>query len=527
MPASFALRWQTPGAMMSYERSKAMQTFFISLRVFKHPLTLLSIALLLLNDHMLKGALPSWLTGKLSDFAGLFFFPFLLCAALSPLRLRPRQSAGIAFGITAIWFAAMKTMPAANHWTQWLAGVIVGKPVRLVLDPTDLIALVALVPAWWLWLRLEQPPPAQLPGKWAYAALGLAALASVATAPCFSPSRVMRVIAFENSLFARLDYGGQVLEYAKSEDGGQRWEQVPVDEAPDEVAAQLAEPATLPVVVCDPAESQHCYRVNAEERVEESNDGGANWQTAWEIPPGRRDYMERWLRQPLNCRSDFPLEMGPYDIAFFKESGRSAVVVAMGYEGALVDGQSGQWERLSVLSAGPTPFDGASLFITLNETLWSLGVSIAVLLGYSAAGWRVILRNSPDSDALKWLWFCWGGVALFVVCAALIGALGQIGLIGMLIAVGLVLFGLFLTWNAVANVSSDEGLVWLAGGASLATAIAVYFVPTSFFDDWAAGRIAVYADALIRALGISIPVGIAGLAAVLWLCSKAAPARSK
>ena len=48
-----------------------------------HPLPLAAIALTALNDHLLKGsgALPGWLTGKLSDFAGLFFFPIAVVAA--------------------------------------------------------------------------------------------------------------------------------------------------------------------------------------------------------------------------------------------------------------------------------------------------------------------------------------------------------------------------------------------------------------------------------------------------------------
>ena len=49
-----------------------------SLACLQHPLTLLSIAILLLNDHVLKVVSPSWLTGKLSDFAGLFFFPIIV-----------------------------------------------------------------------------------------------------------------------------------------------------------------------------------------------------------------------------------------------------------------------------------------------------------------------------------------------------------------------------------------------------------------------------------------------------------------
>lgn len=51
-----------------------------ALRGLAHPLSLLAVGLLLLNDHLLKHIAPSVLTGKLSDFAGLFFFPFLAAA---------------------------------------------------------------------------------------------------------------------------------------------------------------------------------------------------------------------------------------------------------------------------------------------------------------------------------------------------------------------------------------------------------------------------------------------------------------
>lgn len=48
-----------------------------SLRCFKRPSVLFAIGLLLLNDHYLKGAFPSWWTGKLSDGRGCSFFLLL------------------------------------------------------------------------------------------------------------------------------------------------------------------------------------------------------------------------------------------------------------------------------------------------------------------------------------------------------------------------------------------------------------------------------------------------------------------
>ena len=39
-----------------------------------HPVTLAALALLVVNDRVLKGALPGAVTGKLSDVAGLASF---------------------------------------------------------------------------------------------------------------------------------------------------------------------------------------------------------------------------------------------------------------------------------------------------------------------------------------------------------------------------------------------------------------------------------------------------------------------
>jgi len=48
--------------------------------VLVRPIALAALALLILNDHVLKSAFPGPLTGKLSDVAGLMLFPIVLVA---------------------------------------------------------------------------------------------------------------------------------------------------------------------------------------------------------------------------------------------------------------------------------------------------------------------------------------------------------------------------------------------------------------------------------------------------------------
>lgn len=135
---------------------------------FTHPVVWLAIALLVLNDHVLKQAYPSTFTGKLSDFAGLAFFPLLLdgaielgLAALGRYEGPSLRRLVVCIAVTGVSFALMKTtalgatvyaygLGAARWPFAVLYAAIVGDPpapfrlAHLVRDPTDLVALLAL-----------------------------------------------------------------------------------------------------------------------------------------------------------------------------------------------------------------------------------------------------------------------------------------------------------------------------------------------------------------------------------------------
>lgn len=107
------------------------------------PAFVLAVAMLALNDWVLKSSSTlggNWWTGKLSDVAGLFAFP-LFWAAFLPARWRR----GI-YGATAVGFLVWKSPfsgPALATWNGlglW--------PVARVVDYSDLLALLALVPSY-------------------------------------------------------------------------------------------------------------------------------------------------------------------------------------------------------------------------------------------------------------------------------------------------------------------------------------------------------------------------------------------
>ncbi|RMI14293.1 hypothetical protein EBM89_00590 [Cellulomonas triticagri] len=122
-----------------------------------HPVALVGLAVLLLNDHVLKAAAPGWVTGKLSDVAGLAFFPFLLLAAREVLTRRAPtvRSAVVAAALTAGVFTAIKVVDGARAAYAAVVGMLrfpadallsgARAPVDVVVvpDARDLLALVA------------------------------------------------------------------------------------------------------------------------------------------------------------------------------------------------------------------------------------------------------------------------------------------------------------------------------------------------------------------------------------------------
>ena len=138
-----------------------------------HPVPLIAIAVLALNDQVLKGAYPGFVTGKLSDVAGMAFFPLLLQAGVEVVQDRlgdwapSRRLLWGAAIATGLYFGGIQVLdPLADSYRyglaalQWpLRALLAGQavplaPVRLVQDPTDLFTLPALGLAVWAgWSR--------------------------------------------------------------------------------------------------------------------------------------------------------------------------------------------------------------------------------------------------------------------------------------------------------------------------------------------------------------------------------------
>jgi hypothetical protein len=142
-----------------------------------HPAMLVAMGTLIVNDHVLKGLYPGLLTGKLSDVAGLLFFPVFL-QGLWELGLSCRRRAWqrsdrvlhVCAVLTGAVFAFVKlsalgaalyrsTLGALHGLPTALVDFVRGEAPRLPLakltqDPSDVWAL----PAIWVGLWLVRRP---------------------------------------------------------------------------------------------------------------------------------------------------------------------------------------------------------------------------------------------------------------------------------------------------------------------------------------------------------------------------------
>lgn len=120
---------------------------FLGLSFFVNPWVIFSVFLLILNDHFLKFQFGNLITGKISDFCGVFFLPLFLCAIgiltaslIGSQSVLTQRKLLIAILLTDLFFIALNLWPWFND--QYL-GIMkaLRLPAHSTMDPTDLLAL--------------------------------------------------------------------------------------------------------------------------------------------------------------------------------------------------------------------------------------------------------------------------------------------------------------------------------------------------------------------------------------------------
>lgn len=435
-----------------------------------HPATFAAVATLLVNDHLLRRLWPSWLTGKLGDFAWLFCAPLALAAALTlllPRRLagRERLAGGLAFVAVGGVFALAKTWPAFHALVVAAAEAVFRFPVGWRRDPTDLAALVALIAAWRLWLAAPgraaladdakgHARPARAPAA-GWIVLPLAALLTVANSPLPEPG-----------VFCLTAEGGAIQAYSGrasyvSHDGGLSWQPVGVDARWPEACQSPWSPRSEPLLVIAPNDPNLRYRAAVDRRIEVSEDGGQTWRETYRIRVSGELEAAKLNRQgTLAERRDMPL-------AGLVDPITGNAVFAMGYLGALVRPPGGDWRMVAVgdFRQGGAGSAQVVLGLIIGEALLALGLGLLTLITvgghFKGGGFWGVLRVLG--------WVSWGACVL-VFPPALAGGYGAALSYLAMLAAGLIIlpcvaramFGLYAAgWQGIGRLLAVAGTVAL------------------------------------------------------------------
>jgi hypothetical protein len=511
----------------------------IGMRALTHPAALLAVSLLLLNDHLLKRVVPSVLTGKLSDLAGLVFFPMLATMLVAGLlRLRSRHSAwaaGIVFALTGALFAVLKAVAPVNAVALALADRWLGIRLQLALDPSDLWALAVLPPAFVLWRRAESGPrPVSL--RAGVLSASVAALAALATSPCPPEQPISRLLLGSDGVYAVAHAWDPFSSVYRSRDRGQTWEALQEADVPADIAGEALEPAVLPVQACLLAQPQWCYRIDGvQPQVEQSRDGGATWEAAWSPPASRLSYMRRVASgagELLACGKE--IDFTPHDLILLEEGGEAMVLVALGNEGVLRGPARGEaWERLGVGWAEATPERASSLgdlwppSTILNETLALFAAAAIAFLVFSSRSWALSPRR-PDASGNSHRGFWWAAGILFalvVVGAILLGVEELLLPVGIPMALGLAYLAfLGQRWSIAIEDSLEAGAVQRCLWISLAATFGCAGLAWLFFALWIFGIVPIYSLALVLAAGVLMAGWLWGWRQIGRTIHSAAPA---
>ena len=100
-----------------------------------HPVFIAAVLLLVINDWILKTAFHNFITGKLSDFAGLFAFPFFLSTVFTRWKKRLHLLTAVLF----IFWKSDLSQPILN----FLNSIYI--PVNRTIDFGDNIALISII----------------------------------------------------------------------------------------------------------------------------------------------------------------------------------------------------------------------------------------------------------------------------------------------------------------------------------------------------------------------------------------------
>ncbi len=463
-----------------------------------HPFILLSIFILLINDHVLKIYFPSVLTGKLSDFAGLFFFPILLSVILhfvvKPFQILSRNIALASFFFTVIFFSLIKTDPFFNDFIEELFSI------QIIRDPSDLMALIMLPLAWKLRENIVSESKTRI-SKLSYVALGVASLATIATSPIPSPPSINNLIVFENIVYADFsinaneDVNHEGIVYSR--DGGRSWQKLDF-ELPYQVVQEREIYSEQPYTICLWQDPNTCYQTN-DTQILETKTGGTAWHVSWKIPKERQIYFQRTKNwSSLSVR----------DIVYLELNGNNIIVASAGSHGVLIKTNNSEWESIEVNGMGPILLNATSFEEAKDKTKTEFYVILLSTLLLIYTNIFININNRKSKGYYLFLIVFWASIVMPLIFIFILLIESSLDVPRRILALGgkiyLAIFFISLFLNIVFTPYQLFSNTNKKAKINLILLVIIMSISYSLFILWAYGTIFDYAIPKVIVIGLYI-----------------------
>ncbi len=372
--------WWAPGTDSGFRQRCAS--------ALTHPVTVVALGTLLLNDLLLKSLWPhAWVTGKLSDLAWVIFALPLLAFLLS-LFTRGSVIAARAAFLTAyaglpLLYAAFNTFEPVHYWILRGISLASGGMGRTPLDATDSIVIpLGWAVAVWVWRR----PALSTEGlrlRWGLLVAGVAVLASIATSFPL-PEYGISMVGVSEPGVIHTEANGEYTSRYQSTDGGLTWIRFK-ESPPEESILWGGDTADTP---------RGQYAIQGTEIVLISPDGQSRsvYSTAY-----LSEEVNVWAQEHSTTHLDVRvITTQPLAIVYDERSGN--LIVAMGLLGVLVGTPDGEWSPYAVGPFTPTDFSLSGKMRLLLANLGFLAASVALSLSMAGAGLLLAQYRRGDLD---------------------------------------------------------------------------------------------------------------------------------
>ncbi|MGB8212575.1 MAG: hypothetical protein WCE68_03350 [Anaerolineales bacterium] len=326
--------------------------------ILSHPIVLGTMLLYFANNLLFKQTWPAQLTHAINNFAWLFFTPIvagsLATWIIHPQVLKKKNIDGfIWFGI-GLFYTAVRIVPFVNGFVVGAIEKSVGIPITLVLDPTDLSALVSLLISFTFWRKMKDwSRRSSLPGS--LFALSLVALLTMADAA----AEDYGISCFETqngTIIANSPYS----PYA-SVDGGETWSTA----NPINSDTGCQQNATSDGQYLEVGDKTIRARFKPGGPIELSVDAGKSWGVGYApefTTQAQQVYYEKYHAGTPVFRA------GPLDGIIDPRTGN--LVFAMGLEGVLIRKPNRTWQWVGVGPYEKVDYSSPDLY----GLLWGEGV---------------------------------------------------------------------------------------------------------------------------------------------------------